>query len=374
MARDGTPLPPPVERMLASGARSFYAAADRDGQPGTRYFDFGAHGEALGADAWRELEPRPGILSLAAIERARGVIETNRSASLVDLEDGVFCVEFHTRSNALDDGVLSMIEAGLDRTARQGQALVIANQGEQFSAGASLAPILGAAEEGDWSRIDAVLRRLQQAHMAIKYSPRPVVAAPFGSTLGAGCELVLHAVHAQASAETYMGMVEIGVGLIPAAGGIKELALRLGDPKRVLELIVSAKISSSAENARELGLLRPRDGVTMNPERLLGGRQSRGPGAGWVPRARHAQARDSRRKHGRGRVRRVARRGRISAYDCIVVEKLAWVLSGGGSPAGQTVSEQQLLDLEREAFLSLCGQPKTRERMAHMLAAGKAKG
>jgi len=373
MARDGTPLPPPVERMLASGARSFYAAADRDGQPGTRYFDFGAHGEALDADAWRELEPRPGILSLAAIERARGVIETNPSASLIDIEDGVLSVEFHTRSNTLDDGVLSMIEAGLDRTARHGQALVIANQGEQFSAGASLAPILGAAEEGDWSRIDAMLRRLQQIHMAIKYAPRPVVAAPFGSTLGAGCELVLHAVHAQASAETYMGMVEFGVGLIPAAGGIKELALRLADPKRVLDLIVSAKISSSAENARELGLLRPRDGITMNPERLLGDAKaaalalagSHTPGAPRLAIPVESTAADE--------FAAWREAGRISGYDCIVAEKLAWVLSGGGSPAGQTVSEQQLLDLEREAFLSLCGQPETRERIAHMLAAGKAK-
>ncbi len=370
MARSGIPVPASVERMLASGARSFYAAADRDGQPGTRYFD-------LAAEAWREVKPRPGVLSLAAIKRARGVLETNTGASLIDLGDGVLCVEFHSRTNALDEDTLSMVEAGLEETARNFLALAVAKQGENFSAGLSLAPILRAAEEGDWDRIDRALRRLQHIHMAIKYALRPVVAAPFGNTLGAGCELVLHAAHVQASAETYMGLAEIGAGLIPAGGGAKEMALRLGDPQRVLELMVSAKVSSSAENARELGLLRSRDGISMNPERLPADAKAAalalaGPYAPAAPKvgipvegvAGFERLKDALALWGEA--------GRISGYDFVVAEKLAWVLSGGPVAAGQTVSEQDLLDLEREGFLGLCGQEKTRQRMAHLLETGKA--
>jgi len=262
MRREGCAVPPAVERMLASGADSFYQAADRDGQPRTRYFD-------LANTTWGDLEPRPGVLALSAIKRARGVVKKNSGASLVDLGDGVLCLEFHSKMNTLGEDAVLMIEAGLEATSHGFEALIIANQGEQFSVGANLVTVLLAAQEGEWDELDAGVRRFQQTFMALKYSARPVVAAPFGMTLGGGCEIVLHCARAQASAETYMGLVETGVGLIPAAGGTKEMLLRLGDAKAAFELIGYAKVSGSAAHARELGLLRPVDGVSMNSERLV---------------------------------------------------------------------------------------------------------
>ena len=194
----------------------------------------------------------------------------NAGASLVDLGDGVLCLEFHSKMNTLGDDAVAMICAGLDEAARNFQALVIANQGEHFSAGANLMLVLLAAQEGEWDELNAAVDRFQQANMAIKYAPVPVVAAPFGMTLGGGCEMVLHAARAQASAETYMGLVETGVGLIPAGGGCKEMLLRTGDAKKAFELIAYAKVSSQRRRgARSLGLLRPQDGISMNPERLV---------------------------------------------------------------------------------------------------------
>ena len=186
MRNEGRDLPDNVERMLASGAKSFYRPADADGQPRTLYFDFASAGH-------REIEPRPGILVLEEIRRARGVVKKNAGASLVDLGDGVLCLEFHGKMNAIGDDAVAMICAGVDETARNFRAMVIANQGEHFSAGANLMLMLLAAQEGEWDELGAAVARFQQANMAIKYSPRPVVAAPFGMTLGGGAEIVLHA-------------------------------------------------------------------------------------------------------------------------------------------------------------------------------------
>jgi 3-hydroxyacyl-CoA dehydrogenase len=216
----------------------------------------------------------------------------------------------------------------------------------------------------------------QQANMAIKYAPVPVVAAPFGMTLGGGCEVALHAARIEAPAELYMGMVETGVGVVPAGGGCKEMLLRMGDAKRAFELIGYAKVSTSAEDARHLGLLRDGDGISMNPERLIADAKAQAllltethaPG---VPRADIKVGGDSvyaLLKLGLY----LARKGNyITEYDTVVGEKLAYVLSGGRNSGEQTVSEQYLLDLEREAFLSLCGRPETQQRMQHMLKTGK---
>jgi 3-hydroxyacyl-CoA dehydrogenase len=255
-------------------------------------------------------------------------------------------------------------------------ALVIANQGEQFSAGANLAALLLQAQEGAWQDLDETVRRFQQANMALKYAPVPVVAAPFAMTLGGGCEMVLHATRAQASAETSMGLVETGVGLIPAAGGCKEMLLRLGNAKAAFELIGYAKMSGNAAHARELGLLRAQDGITMNPERLVADAKAAALalGAGYVPGAPRqdipveGEAGFATLKMG---IHLAREGGYISEYDAVIGEKLAHVLSGGRLAGGQTVSEQHLLDLEREAFLSLCGQPKTQERIQAMLKTGK---
>ena len=363
-------IPENVEIMLASGARSFYENADRQGEPGTRYFDLNAGGYA-------ELEPRPGVMVLAGIKRARGVVKTNPGASLVDLGDGVLCLEFHSKMNALGEDMVRMVTGALDEVDRGFEALVVANDGENFSVGANLTMVLLASQEGEWDELDTAIRRFQAACMAMKYASRPVVAAVFGMAVGGGCEVALHAGRVQASAETYMGLVETGVGLIPAGGGCKEMLLRLGDAKRAFEPIGYGKVSSSAAHARELGFLGPADGLTMNRERLTADAKAaaRGMVAAWAPGmprqdiAVEGEAGYATLKMG---TTLAAEGGYLTEYDCVVGEKLAYVLSGGRLTGTQQVSEQYLLDLEREAFLSLCGNVKTRERMQYMLKNGKA--
>ena len=366
---EGRGIPASVDRMLTSGAKSFYRPADRDRGPHTEYFD-------LNAANYRELEPRPGILVLSEIKRARGVVKKNAGASLVDVGDGVLCVEFHSKMNSIGDDLISMIHAGLEETNKNFEATIVANQGENFSAGANLMLVLLAAQEGEWEELGAAVNRFQQANMAIKYASKPVVAAPFGMTLGGGCEIALHAARVQASAETYMGQVETGVGLIPAGGGCKELLIRLGEAKQAFELIGYGKVSSSAEDARDLGLLREQDQISMNPERLIA--DAKALALSLVPGYVAGVPRKDIKVGGTPDYALLkmgiwmARQGEyITEYDTVVGEKLAFVLSGGRLSGEQMVSEQYLLDLEREAFLSLCGQKKTQERMQGMLKTGK---
>ena len=366
---EGRPLPDSVQRMLSAGAKSFYRPADREGAAHTEYFD-------LCGASYHEMEERPGILALSDVKRARGVVKKNAGASLIDVGDGVLCLEFHSKMNAIGGDQVAMMHAAIDEAARNFEAMVIANDGENFSVGANLMLVLLAAQEGEWDELGAMVSAFQQANMALKYALKPVVVAPFGMALGGGCEIALHGARVQASAELYMGMVETGVGVIPAGGGCKEMILRLGDAKRAFELIGYAKVSSSADDARHLGLLRDGDSVCMNRERLLADAKSlalllaenHAPGA---PRQDIKVGGDSTfalLKIGLY----MARQGNyISEYDTVVGEKLAYVLSGGRSTGQQTVSEQYLLDLEREAFLSLCGHPETQRRMQHMLKTGK---
>ncbi len=369
MKKDGCALPGNIERMLSSGATSFYETADHAGEPGGRYFDLGTAG-------YRDLEPRPGVLVLSDLKRARGVVKRNAGASLVDLGDGILCLEFHSKMNTLGEDAIQMIAAGIEEMGRGCEGLVVGNQGEHFSAGANLMMVLLASQEAEWDDLDFAVRRFQQANMALKYAPKPVVSAPFGMTLGGGCEVALHASRMQASAETYMGLVEVGVGLIPAGGGCKELVARGGDLKAVFETIGFAKVSTSGANARELGLLRPSDGISMNPERLIADakaealsmRASYAPGAPRQDIPVAGEAGFALLKMG---VFLALEGGYISEYDAVIGEKLAHILSGGRLSGEQKVSEQYLLDLEREAFLSLCGNVKTQERMQHMLKTGK---
>lgn len=366
---EGRPLPPLVEKMLASGAKSFYRAADSNGRPRSEYFD-------LCESSYKLLEDRPGVIELAAVKRARGVVKKNPGASLVDLGDGVLCLEFHSKMNTIGEDQISMVHAALQETERNFEALVIANQGELFSAGANLMLVLMAVQEGDWEDLDLAVRRFQKANLALKYSPKPVVAAPFGRTLGGGCEIVLHCARAQASAELYMGLVETGVGLIPAGGGCKEMLLRLGDPQKAFELIGLAKVSTSAEEARQFGLLRETDGISMNPDRLLADAKALALALAsyYVPPLPQNAIRVAG-ESGYAALKLGAwmahQAHQITDYDLVIADKLALVLSGGRLTGSQTVSEQYLLDLEREAFLSLCGNPKTQERMQYMLKTGK---
>ena len=361
-------LPPAVKDALVRGVISLYRHEDRE-EPRTVYFDF--HQKD-----YRPIEPRPGIIALSDLKRAHGVIQQNSGASLIDLGDGVLCVEFHSKMNSLGEDNIGMLYSGLEETNRNFDAMVIANEGENFSVGANIMMVLLAAQEGDWDELNRAIHRFQQVNMALKYGAKPVVSAPFARTLGGGCEIVLHTRRAQASAETYIGLVEVGVGLIPGGGGCKELLLRLKDPRKVFELIGYAKVSSSAEEAKKLGLLDRNDCISMNPERLIGDAKALAlslvPGyAPGVPRTDIKVSGES----GFALLKLGAwsmRQGHfISDHDVTIAEKLGNVLTGGRLTGEQMVSEQYLLDLEREAFLSLCGLPKTQERIQYMLKTGK---
>jgi 3-hydroxyacyl-CoA dehydrogenase len=368
MRQEGRRIPENVAAMLDSGARSFYRAADRAGEPRTEYYDFAAK-------RYQPLEARPGIVTLSGMKRARGTVKKAAGASLVDLGDGVLAVELHAKGNVFGEQQLEMIQAGLEEAARNFAALVIASEALAFSAGPNLAPVLEAARNADWKAIESMLRRFQGFNMAVKYAKRPVVAAVFGMTAGGGCETALHAARIQASAETYMGLTDASAGLIPAAGGTKELLLHAG-AARALDLIASARVSTSADHARELGLLRPLDCVSMNPERILGDAKTQAlalvqnyvPGAPRTDIAVAGEAGFAQLKAGAQQAREA---NKISDHDLAIAEKLAWVLSGGKLSGAQQVSEQYLLDLEREAFLGLCGQPKTLERMESLVKTGK---
>ena len=363
------PLPANIKDALSRGTIALYRPPEPLGRPTTEYFDFRSNSH-------QPIEPRPGILTLRDRKRTNGVVFENAGASLVDLGDGVLCVEFHSKLNTLGEDNVAMLHAGLEETNRNFEAMIIANEGEAFSAGANLMLVLLAAQEGEWDELTFAVQRFQQMNMALKYAAKPVVAAPFSRTLGGGCEIVLHATRAQASAETYMGLVEMAVGVIPAGGGCKELLVRLKDPLRIFETIGYAKVSTSAAEAQKLGLLHRSDAISMNPERLIF--DAKALALSLVPNYVPGTPRTDIKVAGESAYAMMklgawsARQGHfISDYDMIVAEKLAHILSGGRLSGEQTVSEQYLLDLEREAFLSLCGNPKTQERMQYMLKTGK---
>jgi 3-hydroxyacyl-CoA dehydrogenase len=366
---DRRALPPNVKDALTRGVIALYRPPEARGRPVTEYLDFRS-------TTYQPIEPRPGILTLRDVKRSHGVVFENTGASLIDLGDGVLCVEFHSKLNTLGEDNIAMIHAGLEETNRNYDAMIIANEGETFSAGANLMLVLLAAQEGEWEELNLAVQRFQQMNMALKYAAKPVVAAPFSRALGGGCELVLHCARAQASAETYIGLVEVGVGLIPAGGGCKELLARLHDPLRIFELIGYAKVSTSAEDAQKLGLLHRSDSISMNPERLIF--DAKALALSLAPNYVPGTPRTDIKVSGESAYAMMklgawsARQGHfISDYDMLIAEKLAHVLSGGRLSAAQSVSEQYLLDLEREAFLSLCGNPKTQERMQYMLKTGK---
>jgi 3-hydroxyacyl-CoA dehydrogenase len=365
LQKEGRALPHSIEEALANGVTSLYRFA----QGGERQqFDLVKHDYAA-------VEPVPGAIVLADIKRSRGVVKKNAGASLIDLGDGVLCCEFHSKMNAIGEDITNMLAAGLEELDKNFDAMVIGNEGENFSVGANLVSVLLAAQEGEWDELNAAVNRLQQVNMALKYAPKPVVSAPFGRTLGGGSEIVLHTIP-QASAELYMGQVELGVGLIPAAGGCKELLLRLKDARRVFELIGMAKVSLSVQEAKDLGLLDNCAPVSMNADRLIADAKALAlslapryvPG---VPRTDIKVCGDATYSLLKLGVWTLKKGNYISDHDCLIGEKLAYILAGGRLAGEHLVSEQYLLDLEREAFLSLCGTAKTQERIAYMLKTGK---
>jgi 3-hydroxyacyl-CoA dehydrogenase len=295
--------------------------------------------------------------------------------------------------NAIGGDLLSIIHKGLVRLRADFDAMVIANQGENFSAGANLMLVLMTAQEQEWDDLHVMVRQFQNTTLAIKHSPKPVVVAPQGLALGGGCEVVLHATRVHAAAEAYIGLVETGVGLIPAGGGSKEMVLRAHERaegeedldlfhamKPVFENIAMAKVSTSGEEARDLGYLRRADLVAMNLDRLVGAAKKtalglvRGEWRQTAPAASEPSIRvlgEEFSAAAKLAIHIMLGGEYISEHDALVARKLAHVLAGGALTSAQLVSEQYLLDLEREAFVSLCGQRKTQERIAHTLKTGK---
>ena len=317
----------------------------------------------------------------------RAVVKRNAGASLLDLGDGVLSVEFHSKMNAIGGDTIQMLHAGVKEASANFAALVIGNDAPNFSAGANLMLLLLEAQEGNWDEVDMMIRAFQGATMALRYADVPVVVAPAGLALGGGCEIALHADRVQAAAETYIGLVEVGVGLIPAGGGTKEMLARAmdmapagADPlpfvQRVFETIGFGKVATSGPDAARIGYLRDVDAITMNRDRLLPDAKTRALArvADYVK----PQPRTTIRVGGPGLLATLKlgvhlawRAGRISDHDAVIGRKLAWILAGGNLDHAGTVTERQLLDLEREAFLSLCGERKTQERIAHTLKTGK---
>ena len=384
--KEGRAIPTVIEKVLASGRKGFYESE----KGAATVFDICTGSE-------RKVEEPKGIIVLKSLREAGREIERNSGASLIDLGDGVVCCEFHAKMNAIGADLIAMMQKGLKRLETDFDAMVIANQAVNFSVGANVMIVLIAAQEQEWDELHMMVRQFQNVNLAMKYAPKPVVAAPQGMALGGGCEIGLHAAKVQAAAEAYIGLVETGIGLIPGGGGTKEMLIRANEHaagsedldlfhalKPIFEAIAMAKVGTSAEECRELGYLRREDGVSMNRDRLVADAKEVALGlvasgykrnvASWQEGAQTTQIKVLGEQFLAGAklaIHMMARGGYASEYDAHVGRKLANILAGGALTAPQLVSEQYVLDLEREAFVSLCGEKKTQERIAHTLKTGK---
>ncbi|MGA8223625.1 MAG: 3-hydroxyacyl-CoA dehydrogenase NAD-binding domain-containing protein [Candidatus Acidiferrales bacterium] len=378
LEREGKQLPPAVTQVLASPKKSFYEYE----KGSTRYFD-------LAARAFQPVPEPPGIIILKSLKDRTPVVQSNAGASLIDLGDGVVCCEFHSKMNSIGGDLVAMIHAGVNRLGTEFEAMVIGNQATNFSVGANLMLVLVTAQEGEWDDIHMAVRQFQRCNMAIKYARGPVVAAPQGLALGGGCEIGLHSARIHAAAEAYIGLVETGVGLIPGGGGTKEMLIRANEHaadgedldlfhalRPIFQNIAMAKVSTSGEEARSLGFLRPSDSIAMNRDRQIA--DAKEIALGMVRAGYHPPAPTQIRVLGEEflavaklGIHALVRGEFATAHDAVVGRKLAYILAGGSITAPQLVSEQYILDLEREAFVSLCGERATQQRMAHTLKTGK---
>jgi 3-hydroxyacyl-CoA dehydrogenase len=379
MTAAGHPPAAWVNAMLKAGHSSFY---EYEGPTKTAVYDPGQGG-------YLPLESPANQLSLAALRADKRIVKENAGATLYDLGDGIAGVEFHTKMNALDEDVLTMIADALDIAETQFDGVVIGNEGENFSAGANLFFVVMAAQSEQWDDLDFAISALQDLNMHIRYFPKPVVVAPAGLTLGGGCEITMHAGRVVAASETYIGLVETGAGVIPAGGGTKEMMRRLLNPpmrsehaealpylERIFTQVGQSKVATSAEEARAMGILGPEDRVVMNRAHLLAAakREARhladSAYAPPLPEQIYAAGRDALAALRIGIY--MFREGRyITDYDTVVGEAFARVLCGGDLSGPAWVSEQYILDLEREAFLSLCGEERSQQRIWHILQTGK---
>ncbi|WP_102344974.1 3-hydroxyacyl-CoA dehydrogenase/enoyl-CoA hydratase family protein [Bacillus sp. Marseille-P3661] len=379
MQQDGEIIPNWIHELLNAGLTSFYDEVNGD----VTYFHKGER---------RSLHENPKVIHLNRLKDRNGVIKRNSGASLIDIGDGIAALQFHSPNNAIGLDIIQMINYAVDEVEKNYQGLVIANQGKNFCVGANLAMILMEAQDDNYFEIELVVRHFQNAMTKVKYSPKPVVAAPFGMTLGGGAEVCLPAAAIQAASETYIGLVEVGVGVIPGGGGNKELYLRhlemlpkgaaaeVADLQKIanhtFETIAMAKVSTSAHEGKENGYLRRSDGISFNGDHLIHDAKQTVlalAAKGYKPpqRKKIPVVGESGYATMLLGALNLKNSGYISDHDMKIAEKLAFVIAGGRVPEGTLVDEQYLLDLEREAFLSLVAEPKTQQRMQHMLMRGK---
>jgi 3-hydroxyacyl-CoA dehydrogenase len=391
MLAQGQPIAPNIEALLKAGFDAWYKD-DPTTPSGRQFFD------PL-TSAYKPVPVAPGVSSIAIIKKKNGVVKKNPGASVVDLGNGVAAIELHSKMNALGGDIVSLITQTLKPASdivRDFRAFVITGDSANFSVGANLMQLLLGIQDEEWDEVELAVRQFQNMTQAIKFCPRPVVVAPYGMCLGGGVEISLHAAARQPHAELYMGLVEAGVGLIPGGGGCKEMVLRTIEAgssirpdargegveifealKKNFETIAKATVSTSAVEARNLGLLRPSDAITMNRERLLSDAAEKAASlaaAGYTaptPRGDIPAPGENALATLKLAVWTMREGQFISDHDAKVANWVAYALSGGKVTPGTLVSEQYLLDLEREAFLSLCGEKKTQERIAFTLKTGK---
>jgi 3-hydroxyacyl-CoA dehydrogenase len=381
MKKAGYPPAAWVEKMVKAGHKSFY---QQEGMTKKAVYD-------ASKKKYLPIQVSPQILFLKDLkdDPAR-ILSRNSSASLVDLGDGVACIEFETKMNAIDEDTIKMMEMALDYALEHDLAgLVLGCDADNFSAGANLFGVVMAAQNQMWEPLDLLVQKLQNANMRMRYFPKPVVVAPAGLALGGGAEITMHGSRVVAGAELYAGLVEVGAGVIPAGGGTKEMVRRIVNPamqtpdvivfpflQRLFTQIGLGKVSTSAFEAQELGILGPADRIVINRDHLLAEAKRevlhlaessyRPP----VPEKIYAAGRDSLSglKAGLYNFREA---GQITEYEAVIAGKLIYVLTGGNISQPAWVDESYFLDLEREAFMSLCGEKKTQERMWHLLQKGK---
>ncbi|GHH97615.1 enoyl-CoA hydratase [Neobacillus kokaensis] len=372
----GTAIPAWVTEMLDKGFTTFYKEEN-----GELYFYH--NGE------YKLVEYNPKIIELKKIKKQKGVIKKNSGASLIDIGDGVALLEFHSPNNAIGMDIVQMMNFAIDEVEKNYKGLVIGNQGKNFCVGANLAMMLMEVQDDNIYELDLIVRQLHKALLKVKYSSKPVVAAPFAMTLGGGAEVCLPAAHIQAASETYMGLVETGVGLLPGGGGNKELYMKHLEnlpsgvqfdlqqvANKVFETIAMAKVSTSADEARKNGFLSNSDGISVNSDHQLYDAKQAVLALheqGYKPKVRRKVPVTGESGYATLLLGAEAMKlsGYISEHDLKIAKKIAYVISGGKVPFGTEVDEQYLLDLEREAFLSLIQEPKTQQRMQHMLLKGK---
>jgi len=390
MQKEGKPVAANVEQLLASGQKTWYGD-DSKSPSGRKYWE-------LRTENWELVQVPPGVWSVAVAKKSSGVVSKNSGGSLVDVGDGVACVEFHSKMNTLGTDIISLVT----QTLKPGgpgdsfDAFVITNDAQNFSVGANLMLLLMAVQEQEWDDVDLVIRQFQGMTQAVKFSPKPVVVAPFGLALGGGTEMSLHAPARQAHAELYTGLVEVGVGLLPGGGGCKEMLLRALDSaasirpdgrgesvelmeamKKAFETIAMAKVATSAHEARALGFLSNSDGITMNRDRVLTEAKARalelvrGGYEAPVMRTDIPAPGENILATLKMGVYLMRQGDYISDHEVKIGNKVAEVLCGGNVTPGTPVSEQYVLDLEREGFKSLCGEKKTQERIQFTLKTGK---